>query len=241
MKRYAGLIAPLALFSLTFVVLASCSNTEAHDEATTKADSTKKGSANTATDSESKPKDTLDFKTYKPGDKINHEAILEEIAKRYVKWNRVDDSRPHWAPTQCKRPSSGKGRISDTKGKRAHAGKLFYLYASERLAYLTMKQSSTQPIGQMLVKEAYRSVEVTGDKRSNPDQPFAKKDGRTFECGDKVALFIMYKMDPAIKGTDKGWVYGTVDLEGKATSSGLVKSCMGCHKDADHDRLFGLN
>jgi hypothetical protein len=51
----------------------------------------------------------------------------------------------------------------------------------------------------------------------------------------------MYKLDAKTPGTDEGWVYGTVTPDGKdVTCAGRVASCMGCHADAPHDRLFGL-
>jgi hypothetical protein len=51
----------------------------------------------------------------------------------------------------------------------------------------------------------------------------------------------MFKLEPGTPGTDAGWVYGTVTPDGKqVTSAGRVESCMGCHQDAPHDRLFGL-
>jgi hypothetical protein len=51
----------------------------------------------------------------------------------------------------------------------------------------------------------------------------------------------MFKVDPKTKDTDNGWVYGTVTADGKkVTSSGKVESCMKCHQDAPHDRVFGL-
>ena len=72
--------------------------------------------------------------------------------------------------------------------------------------------------------------------------PFAHDtDGRLYHAVQKKDLFIMYKMDPKTPGTDEGWVYGTVTADGqRATSAGLVGSCMKCHQQAPHDRLFGV-
>ena len=51
----------------------------------------------------------------------------------------------------------------------------------------------------------------------------------------------MFKAPPRTIGTDNGWVYGTVTSDGKTvTSAGRVATCMNCHKEAKHDRLFGL-
>ena len=41
---------------------------------------------------------------------------------------------------------------------------------------------------------------------------------------------------------DSGWVYGTVSSDGQGvTSAGQVRTCMGCHEQAPHDRLFGID
>jgi hypothetical protein len=51
----------------------------------------------------------------------------------------------------------------------------------------------------------------------------------------------MYKLDPETPDTDEGWVYGTVTGDGAAViSGGRLASCMSCHLEAPHDRLFGL-
>ena len=73
-------------------------------------------------------------------------------------------------------------------------------------------------------------------------RPFAvARDGaHWFQAEKKTGLFIMMKLDPKTPGTDEGWVYGTVAEDLKTvTSVGKVSSCMKCHQDAPHDRLFG--
>ena len=51
----------------------------------------------------------------------------------------------------------------------------------------------------------------------------------------------MVKLDPSTPDTDAGWVYGTVSADGKqVNASGRIASCMKCHQQAKHDRLFGL-
>lgn len=73
-------------------------------------------------------------------------------------------------------------------------------------------------------------------------RPYAvARDGaHWFHAEKKAGLFIMMKLDPKTPGTDEGWVYGTVadDLK-TVTSVGKVSSCMKCHQEAPHDRLFG--
>ncbi len=71
--------------------------------------------------------------------------------------------------------------------------------------------------------------------------PWASKGDKLYHADRLAELFIMYKTDVATPGTDNGWVYGTVTADGKTvTLAGRVMSCMACHQDAPHDRLFGL-
>ena len=67
------------------------------------------------------------------------------------------------------------------------------------------------------------------------------KDGKRYKASKLAGLFIMLKLDPKTPGTDAGWLYGTVTPDGKkVTAVGRVESCMKCHQEAKHDRLFGL-
>jgi hypothetical protein len=56
--------------------------------------------------------------------------------------------------------------------------------------------------------------------------------------GAPKGLYVMKKVG-AGDGTDAGWIYGTIAQSGEVTSAGRVASCIGCHEDAPHDRLFG--
>ena len=51
-------------------------------------------------------------------------------------------------------------------------------------------------------------------------------------AGRPADLFVMVRGDE--------WIYGTVSPDGKITSAGQVESCIGCHVEAPHDRLFGI-
>lgn len=124
----------------------------------------------------------------------------------------------------------------------------------------------TAAAGFTAVKESFTPVEITDPKdtplpvvrrieiepardgrpavvKTDRFKPWAKApDGKTYKTGERRELFVMIKMDPETAGTDQGWVYGTVTPDGaKVTSSGQVASCMECHKQAKHDRLFGLH
>jgi hypothetical protein len=116
------------------------------------------------------------------------------------------------------------------------------------------------PVGLVVVKEAWEPEEVADDGGSlksverrlklkiddkwqeviDEYKPYARHDGHLYRAAKRSALFIMYKMAPATPGTDRGWVYGTVTADGtQVLTAGYLETCIGCHRDAPHDRLFG--
>jgi hypothetical protein len=190
-----------------------------------------------------------------------HDQLLE-IAKNYVNYGRVDDEM-RWAPTACRAPidpKPGVARFSASKDEDTHGRKLYSVFAKNGAAYLRPEKNAPVAVGQVLVKESWVPEEVTdpkekkeiivhksmdkGDKsldRGDHFLPYATKDGKTYHAAKQSELFIMFKMDPKTPDTDEGWVYGTVTPDGKkVTSAGKVESCMKCHQDASHDRLFGM-
>jgi hypothetical protein len=71
--------------------------------------------------------------------------------------------------------------------------------------------------------------------------PFARKGDKVFRAARQSDLFVMMKFDPSTPDTDAGWVYATLTPNGKTvTAAGRLESCMGCHRAAKTDRLFGL-
>jgi hypothetical protein len=94
-----------------------------------------------------------------------------------------------------------------------------------------------------MVKEAFAPVEMKADERDAdlPDglRP-ALRDGKRWKPGEAKGLFVMFRLDPTTPGTDDGWVYGTVDPKGAVTEVGRIASCLKCHVEATHGRLFGL-
>jgi hypothetical protein len=179
-----------------------------------------------------------------------HSKLLE-IAKSYSSFGRVDDEA-RWAPWLCRTPNPSVARFSESKDEQTHGQKLYFLFAKERHAYVL----NTDAAEQIVVKESWvpkkaslekkreaESVDFIKDGKRTTDfyVPFAEKDGEAFHAETKSALFIMYKLDAATPGTDHGWVYGTVSPDGKqVTAAGTVSSCMKCHEEAPHGRLFGL-
>lgn len=158
------------------------------------------------------------------------------VGAEYLKYTRRGN-RASWSPTRCWFPPVSP-QLSTNRNEAAHGQKLYFLYVKDNAAYESLaKASSTQAKGQALVKESYKPVEVSGSREEGWD---AQSLGRYYKLGEKAGLFVMLKLDPKTPGTDKGWVYGTLTPDAKTvTSQGRIESCMGCHEDAAHDRLFG--
>jgi hypothetical protein len=188
---------------------------------------------------------------------------LLEIARTYPKYGRVDDLY-RWAPHYCRVPPPAAARFSASDDTATHGQKLYSVFARQREPYANLGKAAN-PVGQVVVKESWVPEEVEGEKepfkpvvrtvRLDEDEkgtapvrevrdvflPYARKGDKVYRAASQADLFIMFKVEPATPGTDKGWVYGTVTADGKrVTSCGRVATCMQCHQDAPHDRLFGL-
>jgi hypothetical protein len=190
---------------------------------------------------------------------INFEDRLREIADSYESYGRLDPG-PRWAPAMCEAPVMRVPglALSRSADPETHGRKLYSLFAKE-LGPLGSYVGSDAP-GQVIVKESWvpeevadngkplepvrRTVKVRrGDvvvEQEDSFTPYARKDGKLYHAKEKGPLFVMFKVDPQTPGTDEGWVYGTVTPDGKqVTSAGRVESCLGCHREAPHGRLFG--
>src|SRR5205814_957744 len=100
---------------------------------------------------------------------------------------------------------------------------------------------------QVIVKESFLPEELKPGvaPRQNDIEP-AMRDGKAYVAGERRELFIMaHPKDASIlpdEMLDDGWVYGTVSADGKhVTAIGRIASCMKCHEDAPHGRLFGID
>lgn len=165
---------------------------------------------------------------------------LEAIAKEYKSYKRADDAA-HWSPLLCRAPAvplkeGGKLRRSESDDDATHGRKLYYLYARQAMAYIDHGPKSTQPVGQVIVKEAFAPVEA----KEGEEGDAVSDAGRRYRAGEAAGLFVMMKVDAETKGTDKGWVYGTIAADGTVTAAGRLASCIACHEEAESDRLFGL-
>lgn len=178
------------------------------------------------------------------------EARALAIAAEYKTWGRVDDEL-RWAPFLCRIPYPGVARPSASNDETTHGRKLYSVFVKNREAYpmgphadqVVVKESWTaEPVegpGSMFRPEEYR---LDGGVSPDADHfyPYAQADGGVFRAGAPAGLYIMFKLDPTTPDTDLGWGYATITKDGVVTASGRVGSCMGCHEDAPHERLFGV-
>ncbi len=163
----------------------------------------------------------------------------------------MGDHRIHVAP-EAGAPAIAPGSeapqptMSTSDHESTHGKKLYFLFAKEIAHYLD-QDGSDSPIGQTVVKESWTSKSAHPDARNlrnhacgiriNPRVTLGEK---TLEIGIRKELFVMMKLEKDTPGTDEGWVYGVVTPDGEQVlSAGKAASCMECHVDAKHDRLFG--
>lgn len=173
-----------------------------------------------------------------------HAALIAAVANYAEAYGNIDDIM-RWAPGLCRRPPSATIRESASEDEGTHGKKLYWLYAKDRAAYLKAKDGGTQPVGQVLVKEAFVAEPGRGGHDADAGWQalirVVERDGKPYHAGAKESLYVLLKLDPKTDGTDQGWVYGTLTPDGKTvTSAGKVATCMGCHTENTTDRMFGL-
>jgi hypothetical protein len=184
-----------------------------------------------------------------------HKELLQ-VARDYKAWGRVDDPM-RLAPEDCRMPTPAMARFSGSPDADTHGQKLYSLFARDGKAYGGVTDKGAA-VGQVVVKESWTAEEMKDMKAGTTDwtkvirtgdvgpggthfYPYATRGDQVFKASKPAGLFIMMKFDPTTPGTDAGWVYGTVSADGPTvTAAGKVESCMKCHQDAKHDRLFGL-
>jgi hypothetical protein len=175
----------------------------------------------------------------------NDNARALAIADEYKSWGRVDDEL-RWAPFLCRLPMPGVARPSASKDGATHGNKLYSVFVKHHADY-----PAKSAAGQVVVKESF--VAEPTNEAFEPERPmfssnvgadhfypYATKDGVVYRAGAAAGLYIMYRLDPSAPNTDDGWVYTTVTADRRVTASGRIASCMGCHEDAPHGRLFGV-
>jgi hypothetical protein len=174
-------------------------------------------------------------------------ARATAIAAAYQGWGRIDDEL-RWAPFLCRIPLPGRARASTSMDATTHGQKLYSVFVKNRAAYPDGPHA-----GQVVVKESWLAERVTAPDaayapekyRDYPDggdhfYPYAEKDGALYRASAPAGLYLMFKDDPPAPNSDDGWIYATLTAAGQVTAAGRVESCIECHKDAGHDRLFGV-
>lgn len=178
------------------------------------------------------------------------------IAANYKRsYMRVSD-RAHWSPQLCRAPLPTGVQQSASNDPGTHGRKLYFLYAANAAAYDEMSYGSGNtawkgnPVGQAVVKEAFRPEEVLASQRPEPlktpqggstlPDRYLEEKGTLYRAGDPAGLFIMLKLDPATPRTDHGWIYAVTTPDAAAVLEvGAIKSCMDCHTATTRDRLYG--
>jgi len=181
--------------------------------------------------------------------KHSHEAAVLAAAREYKSWPRVTDT-VQVAPELCVfTPPEPLIFTSDSDDAFTHGRKLYYLFARDVDAYLSVGRASSEisllsvvaaPKEQVIVKESWHPKAVAESAEGREDAVLL--DNQWVVPGEQNALFMMLKVgDRDTEGTDQGWIYATTTPDGATvTGIGLIESCMGCHENAPYDRQFGL-
>lgn len=171
------------------------------------------------------------------------EARLIKIADTRHQMTRVSRAAA-WAPQLCRAPPDVFSKSQDVA---THGRKMYYLYAMQADAYLALADevaapAAETPLGQALVKETWipTPVEVLTEAERRSYTPVIGPDLREYVFREPGPVFVMLKAGGDQDWTDDGWVYATLSPDGSTVSaSGRLESCMKCHVEAPHDRLFG--
>ena len=160
-----------------------------------------------------------------------------------------------FAPGLCRPPGGPEGRISESRDGKTHGAKLYVMYARRRDSYMELNYALVMKLAdkvvapegdpaadQIIVKESFEPIEIGPNEWVGQGLHPAAREGKRYLPGARRALFIMANLGRNVKGTDEGWVYGTVRGEGQSVSSaGQVANCVECHATAPFGRLFGLS
>lgn len=96
-----------------------------------------------------------------PPDPPNFERELKEAVSKYLTWPRADD-RSRWAPEDCRLPTPPRARASASTDEATHGRKLYSVFAKNPWAYAGLQPEKPAPVGQVVVKQSWVPVEVTG-------------------------------------------------------------------------------
>ena len=166
---------------------------------------------------------------------------LALAAADYQQFPRVTGTMRQ-APTDCKMPAP---RAMLSRAEAAHGGKLYMLFARLAKGEQYVVPGSPAAIGETLVKEAWEAVPGPATAQTPAGErygaiPIAVDGAQQHHAGAFAGLFVMHRLAEDTPGTDRGWLYGTLDANGVVTAVGALASCVKCHQDATEDRRFGL-
>lgn len=172
-------------------------------------------------------------------EKEERERFILKIAADYQSGGFTNvNPLPRWTLTLC-RPTTGIAKEylpTRTGPDTPHGGKVYYLWVRDTEAYTGIKDRAVQPIGQTLVKETWTHLPPHETVTAN----FGFRDSSMPRPGEPSDLFIMTKLEPTEIDSDLGWVYAIVSSDRKKViESGMIASCIGCHKQTTRDRLYG--
>ena len=190
---------------------------------------------------------------------LDLEATLLSAARNYRAWTRASDWAS-WSPTLCTDANPEETILaSRSLDGSTHGRKLYYLYVRDASTYLAsgpeipLARRATNPVGQVLVKEGWHPVEhpsvgpTANSQWSVPEgvdpRHIAMLGDRFYVRGDQADLYMMYRMATDTPGTDAGWVYAVVSPgpdQPRVLNSGMIESCVDCHRRAEHDRILGM-
>ena len=168
-----------------------------------------------------------------------------------------------WAPELCTAMPPVTPIFSSAPEDSPHGRKLYHLYTDDAAGYrgVTGGDDEHQPF--TLVKEARMPLMIDQRLESwTQENMFGSSgthssgltiqhrlgvarspdDGKLYAPGLVTSLFLMRRVgDENTPGTDHGWIYGVTSQDGSQVwDSGLIASCIECHRKAPHGRLFGL-
>ncbi|MFK7883860.1 MAG: hypothetical protein AB8F26_06730 [Phycisphaerales bacterium] len=170
-----------------------------------------------------------------------------------------------WAPELCRAMPPVTPIFSSAPEDSPHGRKLYHLYTDDAAGYrgATGGEDEHQPL--TLVKEARMPLLIDQRLRSWTQEDMfgssgsgmqssglsiqhrlgvarSPEDGKLYAPGLVTSLFVMRRVgDANTPGTDQGWIYGVTNQDGSQIwDSGLIASCIECHRKAPHGRLFGL-
>jgi hypothetical protein len=131
-----------------------------------------------------------------------------------------------------------------TRESKSNASKLGIQQALVKESWKPELADNVQPDqhGKLPQIEESKSVGNVSPREGDHFSPYAERDGKIYRAAEKAGLFIMMQLGSKTPDSDDGWIYGTVTADGKkVTAVGLVKSCIECHQNAPHGRIFGID